>query len=121
MLIGLNYKGIDASCSVDYRMKSGLKAAVAGTKAPGLHIIVAIKIKINVVELVSEAIIKKHVFARSGGITETITDVETEGLSINALIAGTPVPGIVISPYSPPPVQGAPKFTLPLAGMQLIF
>ena len=51
------------------------------------------------------SVIENHIFAGGGTVTETIADINSERHPVNPATSGPPVPYIVISPYTPSPVQ----------------
>ena len=107
MLIGDEDLEIDLGRPVQDGHEIHLEPAVGGGKAPGLHVAVFRDMEGHVVQLVDLSVVEEHVLRGGGGVAETVADVEAEGHTVKVRIAAAPVPGIVVGPDAPAPVQGA--------------
>ena len=61
----------------------------------------------HLAELVGLAAVKQHILAGGGGIAEAIADVPSEGHALHLTGGAAPIPGVVIGPHPPAPVQHA--------------
>ena len=64
-------------------------------------------VKNNIIDFMRFAVVENDIFAGSGGIAEAVAQIKAEWLAVNNPVARSPVPGIVIGPNAPPPVQSA--------------
>ena len=51
------------------------------------------------------AVVKEHVLGGGGGVAEAVADIPAEGHAVYMVGGGAPVPGVVIGPDTPAPVQ----------------
>ena len=93
------------SRAIQDRFKLHFKASVTGCKLPGFHIVLFRDMKLYVIQLMRPSAIKNHILRCGGGVSEPVSDIKPERFSSDGSISGSPVPCIVISPYSTSPVQ----------------
>ena len=59
----------------------------------------------DIVQLMDLSIVKNDIFRCGTGIAKAITNVEPKAVSVYVCIAGSPIPGIIIGPDAPAPIQ----------------
>src|SRR5699024_3717977 len=87
------------------RRELHLKPAVTGSEKPLFHIVIFRDMECHIIQLVSLPVIEEDIFRRRRCIPEPVPDIESERSSADRPVSGTPVPGIVVSPDAPAPVQ----------------
>ena len=109
MLIRFDNPHTGTGGAVHHRVKAHLKPAVVAGKLPLLHIpaltAAAGDAKTDLGELVGLSVIEQHIFRGCGGVSKPVTQVEAEGHPLHQAGGGGPVPGVVVGPYAPAPIQ----------------
>ncbi len=91
--------------SIEDRIEIHFKSSIAAGKLPGGQVIVGIDMKSHLFQLVGFMVIKQHILAGRGTIAESITDIPTEGMTIEQTRGRSPIPPVFIGPVSSSPVQ----------------
>ena len=88
-----------------------LKASVIAGEFPGgQEIVLAVfggDMEGNLGQLMCFAPVEEHIFAGGGGVAEAVANVEAEIHAACQTGCATPVPGVMIGPNTPTPVQNA--------------
>ena len=105
MLVAHDDLRVDFRSPVQHGDKIHLETAVARRERPGLHIIPLRDVESHVRKLMPFSVIEEHILGSSRRVAEPVSDIETEGLSLDDPIPGSPVPAVIVGPDSAPPVK----------------
>ena len=112
MLVGTQDQEVGVAMAVIDGLKGDGDIARRAAELPGLQEDIAAalihrNIEFDVVEFEGATRVEDHVLAGFGRIPEAIAEVPAKGLAIQKGIQGRPIPGVLIGPDSPAPIQNA--------------